>query len=37
MKWISVFLLLAVLAAPRHVFAAIGCTLTNPAEDLKYL
>jgi hypothetical protein len=37
MKRISDFLLLAILAAPQHVFAAIGCTLTNPAEDLKYL
>lgn len=22
---------------PQHLFAAIGCTLSNPAEDLKYL
>ena len=26
-----------VLALPEHVLGAIGCTLTNPAEDLKYL
>ena len=30
-----VFLFLAAL--PQQVFGAIGCTLTNPAEDLKYL
>src|SRR5687767_11508933 len=32
-------LLLAIFlaAAPTPVFGAIGCTLTNPAEDLKYL
>jgi hypothetical protein len=27
----------AALAAPRAAFAAIGCTLSNPAQDLKYL
>lgn len=37
MKRVLLFLLLAVLGAPEHVLAAIGCTLTNPAEDLKYL
>jgi hypothetical protein len=31
-------LLIAVmLAAPHYLFGAIGCTLSNPAEDLKYL
>jgi hypothetical protein len=30
-------ILAALLAAPQAVFAAIGCTLSNPAEDLKYL
>src|SRR6185503_15536842 len=32
-------LLLALIlaAAPMPVFGAIGCTLSNPAEDLKYL
>ena len=31
--------LIALLAAasPHQLFAAIGCTLSNPAEDLKYL
>jgi hypothetical protein len=35
----NAFLLLAMtlLAAPQAVHAAIGCTLSNPAEDLKYL
>lgn len=28
---------LAVAALPQCLLAAIGCTLTNPAEDLKYL
>ena len=37
MKPALFFLFLAVLAAPQHALAAIGCTLTNPAEDLKYL
>jgi hypothetical protein len=32
-----ILLLIAVLLMPRHVFGAIGCTLANPAEDLKYL
>jgi len=31
-----VFAILA-LAAPHGLLAAIGCTLSNPAEDLKYL
>ena len=37
MKHVFTFLLLAVLAAPLDALAAIGCTLSNPAEDLKYL
>jgi hypothetical protein len=37
MKRILVFLVLGIVAAPEQVLAAIGCTLTNPAEDLKYL
>ena len=28
---------LLIAAAPRFLFGAIGCTLSNPAEDLKYL
>jgi hypothetical protein len=35
MKQLFAFLLLA--AAPQALFGAIGCTLSNPAEDLKYL
>ena len=27
----------AMLAAPPEAFAAIGCTLSNPAQDIKYL
>jgi len=30
-------LLALILAAPAPLLAAIGCTLSNPAEDLKYL
>src|SRR4051812_29933189 len=30
-------LLALILAAPAPILAAIGCTLSNPAEDLKYL
>jgi hypothetical protein len=31
-------ILLALIGtAPQHLLAAIGCTLSNPAEDLKYL
>src|ERR1051326_5113621 len=37
MTRLFIFLALAVVAAPQHLFAAIGCTLSNPAEDLKYL
>jgi hypothetical protein len=28
---------LALLSVPQHVLGAIGCTLANPSEDLKYL
>jgi hypothetical protein len=37
MKRPLVFLALIAAAAPQHLFGAIGCTLSNPAEDLKYL
>ena len=37
MKSVYVLLTAAVLAAPQQVFGAIGCTLSNPAQDLKYL
>ncbi len=37
MKPVIAFLALAALAGPQAVYGAIGCTLTNPAEDLKYL
>ena len=30
-------LALGIALLPQQVFAAIGCTLSNPAEDLKYL
>jgi hypothetical protein len=36
MKHVFAFLILASATAPQ-VFGAIGCTLSNPAEDLKYL
>jgi hypothetical protein len=29
--------ILLILALPHSLFGAIGCTLSNPAEDLKYL
>ena len=35
MKRLALALILA--AAPQPILAAIGCTLSNPAEDLKYL
>ena len=35
MKFAFAFFMLAAL--PRHALAAIGCTLSNPSEDLKYL
>src|SRR5216110_2654798 len=36
MKHVFAFLILASATAPQ-VFGAIGCTLSNPSEDLKYL
>src|SRR3954452_650776 len=37
MTRLLIFLALTIGAAPQQLFAAIGCTLSNPAEDLKYL
>lgn len=37
MKTLVMFMLAVVFVMPQQAFAAIGCTLTNPAEDLKYL
>jgi hypothetical protein len=38
MKRLFIFAaLLALVALPQGAFAAIGCTLSNPAEDIKYL
>lgn len=37
MKTLFAVLTAALLAAPQPALAAIGCTLSNPAEDLKYL
>jgi hypothetical protein len=37
MKHAAAFMFFVLLLAPEQVFAAIGCTLSNPAEDLKYL
>ncbi len=37
MKSLVICLMVVVLALPQQVFAAIGCTLSNPSEDLKYL
>jgi hypothetical protein len=37
MKRIYLILAMFVAAAPQQLFGAIGCTLSNPAEDLKYL
>jgi len=37
MKIGHVFLTAAVLTASQQLFGAIGCTLSNPAQDLKYL
>src|SRR3954451_21600981 len=37
MTRLLILLALTIGAAPQHLFAAIGCTLTNPAGDLKYL
>ena len=37
MKALITIMTVAMLAIPQQVFAAIGCTLSNPAQDLKYL
>ncbi len=37
MKSVIVLLAAALLAVPQQALAAIGCTLSNPAQDLKYL
>lgn len=37
MKTAFALLAAVLLAAPQQVLAAIGCTLSNPAQDLKYL
>src|SRR4051795_3339778 len=37
MTRLLVFLALAIASAPQQLLAAIGCTLSNPAEDLKFL
>jgi hypothetical protein len=37
MTHLLICLFVAALALPQQAFAAIGCTLSNPAEDLKYL
>jgi len=37
MKRLLLLWAISLLGAPYQVFAAIGCTLTNPAQDLKYL
>ena len=37
MRTLVMIMLVAVFVMPKQAFAAIGCTLTNPAEDLKYL
>lgn len=37
MRVVYAMILLALVAAPERLAAAIGCTLSNPAEDLKYL
>src|SRR5436309_3148369 len=37
MTRIALLMALAIGIAPHELFAAIGCTLSNPAEDLKYL
>src|ERR1051325_6625707 len=34
---LSAIVLFAIAAVPHQALAAIGCTLSNPAEDLKYL
>jgi hypothetical protein len=37
MNKMFVFFALGLLAVPQNMLGAIGCTLSNPAEDLKYL
>ncbi len=37
MNKLCVLLILVTLGAPERALAAIGCTLSNPAADLKYL
>jgi hypothetical protein len=37
MRRVLILISLAMLALPQLAFGAIGCTLSNPAEDLKYL
>ncbi|HTS64899.1 MAG TPA: hypothetical protein VMH28_22905 [Candidatus Acidoferrales bacterium] len=37
MNHFLIILALLFAAAPERLFGAIGCTLSNPAEDLKYL
>src|SRR5436189_4695959 len=37
MRYRFILLALAIIAVPQYVLGAIGCTLSNPAEDLKYL
>src|SRR5438034_4515359 len=37
MKSTNLFLTVAVLAAAQQAFGAMSCTMSNPAQDLKYL
>ena len=37
MKHVTPYLMLVSLTLGQQLFGAIGCTLSNPAEDLKYL
>lgn len=37
MKYLFALLLLLGFYIPQNAYAAVGCTLSNPAEDLKYL
>lgn len=37
MKRLLIFSIMLIATAPQYLFGAIGCTLSNPAEDLKYL
>jgi hypothetical protein len=37
MRLVFLFVALTMMILPRQAAAAIGCTLANPAEDLKYL